>query len=351
MLDLTALTCNRVAVFHIPPDQPDRTPGVPTRTQGLVHLDASATAMVQMRLTKALGKNSHGIEVTISNTDPAAFVQVACHALDADDAKFLADADALAVLMAKAQNNFSLGASKLVVVGGTLGAQKRRFLAVVKAELQEALGQRSNTVEHLKEIFMTESQRLYKIGFLHRTVGKASHPGGVYSAGDHAVHLFDHLMTKTETKAAAHYFYNGFLGCVTATSARALTKQFYEQTQNFIHSTDLDANDRFDLVDSLRADLRSNHATISVDSFATAHLTKALARDYKAFMEEKKFPAIAITKDNEYVTSKLKRKRKITFSTGIVITTPPDMLNGVLVTANEDGTSTVRISGIEKSRE
>jgi len=355
MLDLTNLAIQRVTVFHIPEDQPTKAPGIPTGGQTLVQLSQQGKDMLKMRMVKALGAQSHGIEVSIDDVTPPSFFQQGAASLVGNDAAFLTGAGVLATMLAKAQNNVSLKASKLVVVGGTVTAHARPFLAVVKAELQDALSERTaanaQAIDHLKNIFMTESQRLYKIGFLQRTVGAVTHPHGVYDSNQHSVHLFDHLMTALETRSAAHYFYSGFLGCQTATSARSRTRDFYNQTMEFINTAGFPDVKRYDLFDALRADLRSNSATISVGDFGAAHMNVPDRAAYTGFMAGKMFPTNAVAKDTEFVKSKLRRRRKILFTSGITVTTPPDDLNLIRVVTNNDGSSTLHIPGTESSRE
>lgn len=357
MLDLTNIAINRVTVFNIPEDLPNKAPGIPSGGLALVHLSQPAKDMLKMRMVKALGAKSHGIEVSVNDVSPTSFFQQGATGLSASDANFLAGAGVLATMLAKAQNNLSLKASKLVVIGGTVTAHNRPFLALVKAELQDALSERAaasanaQAIDHLKNIFMTESQRLYKIGFLQRVVNSANSQNGVFDPTQHSVHLFDHLMTAMETRSAAHYFYSGFLGCETATSARSRTRDFYNQTMEFINTSGFTEIKRYDLFDALRTDLRSNSATLSVGDFGAAHMTVADRSAYANFMIAKAFPTNAVAKDTEFVKSKLRRRRKIVFTSGVTLTTPPDGLNLIQVITNINGSSTIHVPGVESSRE
>jgi hypothetical protein len=217
MLDLENLTIQRITVFDIPQDQPTKAPGIPTGGVSLVQLNQTAKDMLKKRLVKALGKTSNGLEVSVDDSGADSFFQTGAICLGGTDAEFLVTASVLASKLAKAQNNKNLNASKLVVISGVVTSHARPFLAVVKAELQDALTetgtQNATTIQHLQNIFMTESQRLYKIGFLQRIVANATHPGDVYDTHQHSVHLFDHLMTALETRSAAHYFGSVLVNC------------------------------------------------------------------------------------------------------------------------------------------
>ena len=141
MLDLENLNIQRITVFSIPEDQQSKAPGIPTGGMSLVQLNPQARDMLKKRLVKALGKASHGIEVSINDTTAQSFFQLGSAALTAPDVEFLAAAAVFATMLARAQNNVSLKASKLVVIGGVVTAHARPFLAVVKAELQDALSE------------------------------------------------------------------------------------------------------------------------------------------------------------------------------------------------------------------
>lgn len=354
MLDIAHLAISRVSVHHIPSHGPNKAVAVPTGGQSLVVLTSAAKDMVVLRLTKVLGKNSNGIQVGITDDTPLSFFQIAAGMMSATDADFLSASANIAKLLAKAQNNVSLAPCKLIVIEGLVTAQSYPFVAVIKAELQEALTEKLTgskaTLDHLKDIFMTESQRLYKVGFLQRNVINPTITAGQRSVNQHSVYLFDHLMTGTETRSAAFYFYSDFLGCDIASSAKSLTRDFFDQTQSFLNTAGLPTDVRIDLQEALRSELRSNKQTLSVADFAATNLDAVKSAAYKNYMDKKGFPSHAVTKDIEYVKSRLKRRQKVVFSSGVMITTPADKLSLIEVTDNSDGSSTVKIQGtVEKS--
>ena len=68
-------------------------------------------------------------------------------------------------------------------------------------------------------------------------------------------------------------------------------------------------------------------------------------------MDKKDFPNHAITKDTEYVKARLKRRQKIVFTSGVMVTTPANKVDLVKVTENIDGSSTVQIQGTLQKNE
>lgn len=356
-MDLQHFEIKRACLFNIPEEQENRTAGIPSGGQALVDLSASAKIMVAKRLTAALGKNSNGVELSIVNSGASSFFQLASEAIDGDDSNFLEKALEIANMLSAAQVTKHLAESKLMVIQGAVTAGKLPFFMVVKAELQDGFTEtvaKDNipAVNHLTDIFMTESQKLFKIGYLYRKVATPVINDGIYDVNDCGVHLFDHLVTSTETRSAAFYFYNTFMGCNTAASAKARTRDFYENTMEFIRSSGLSSDEKIDLIEALRTELRSNNNTINVITFASTYFPKPVVTAYQDFMiKNKGFPNHAVVKDLTYVADRLKRRRKIKFSSGVDISSPPDIISQIKVTPNDDGSTSVIIPGMIESRE
>jgi len=355
MLNLNHLSIQRIAIHSINARSEDRTLVPPTYAQELTVLPGGALDMFNRRIQQALGHKSHGVQVEFQNAGDGSFFQRAAEAMHADDGRFLELSCELADALTSAQLSKDLAPSKLVILSGVEGRLQRPFLAVVKAEMQDGLGettrQRRTVIEHLTRIFLTESQRLFKIGFVQAVVGNPrQRQDGAYSKGDFHVHLFDHVMTGTETRGAAMYFYNTFMGADVAASNKKLTQDFFEKTIAFFDSLDLPASERFDMIDSLRSELRSNQQTILVSEFADRHLPRPLRASYSDFMVEARFPQHAVAKDTQYIESKLRRPQRMKFSSGVIITTPPDRLSDLVrVDRSRDGVTVVTIQGTVES--
>lgn len=353
MLELKYLHVDRIVIHHVNSRDKDRNFVAPSCATALTVLPQAALDMFTKRIAQALGNRSHGIQVDIQNSAAGSFFQQAAEAMRCDDAAFLSASQQLANDLARAQLGKDLPASKLVVVSGTVEAAQRPFLAVIKADTQDGLAGHGSAspVNYLTDIFLTESQRLFKIGYVQQVVGKPS-VGKAYVPGDFVVHLFDHIMTGTETRGAAIYFYNGFMGTDISASDKRLTQNFYEHTLEFINSRDLPAPERMDLVDSLRSELRSNKQTISVGDFADEYLAPVDRDAFAQFMERANFPTHAVSKNTEYIANKLKRRQRMAFSSGVMITTPPDRLKELVkIDGSVDGVTTVTITGTVDTQE
>lgn len=357
MLDLDQLDIRRVIVHHLP----KRAVGVkqivePIVEHALYDLQPAGKDVFGQRIAEALGHKSHGIQADFVRVDKGDFFQAAAAAMRADDDGFIEATQLIVQQLAIAQGLKDLAASKLLIVSGVVTALERPFISVIKAEMQNAFGERKEedkiVIDYIKDVFLTESQRLYKIGFVQQTVAKSDPVDGLYNKADFRVHLFDHLLTGTETRSAAFYFYNEFMGADIAASDKRLTQEFYEKTLKFLSSSGLSPADRLDKVESLRSDLRSNVQTLSVSEFAKTHLSPELGKQYAAYMAKTGFPTHAVTKNTEYVKSKLRRRRKVIFDSGVMITTPADGMDLITLNAEaKDGTVTVIVKGKVESQE
>jgi hypothetical protein len=351
MIDLQLLTIDRLVIHHINPRAHDKSYVAPTYGAQMVALPPSGLDMFTKRIAQALGHHSHGIQAQFDKTGPGSFFADAVDLMNGDDTLFMSTSKTVADTLAKAQQSKSLAASKLLIISGHASKQQRPFCAVVKAELQDALAEKVEkgkpVVDYLTEIFFAESQKLYKIGFIQKTnaLGSKKHP-------EHfAIHLFDHLMTGTETRGAAFYFYKEFLGADISSSDRQLTRQFFDKTNDFLKSQNISPAKRIDLGEALRAELRSNDQTISVKSFGVKHLDVAMQSKYIAFMGKANFPTSAITKDTDFIKARLKRRQKVVFTSGVMITTPADQLKLISIQKSVDGSTQVTISGTVESQE
>lgn len=117
--------------------------------------------------------------------------------------------------LAEAQTSPRWPGGVLIVLSGKVGSQPKPYLAVIKAETDRGF----NVVEEkgvvslklIKKMLLSQTQKLYKIGMLVEI--NYQHPlENLYDQGNYRYFLFDHLLTSTETRSAAAYFYDSFLG-------------------------------------------------------------------------------------------------------------------------------------------
>lgn len=351
MIDLALLSIERIIVHHIPPRAHNGSFVAPKCATTLVTLTKPGLDMFAKRISQALGHHSHGVQAQFHNTGPQSYFANSVDLMDGNDATFIASSAVVANDLTRAQQSKNLAASKLIVISGRTSKKQVPFSSVIKSELQDGLTEKSNkgktVVDYLTDIFFAESQKLYKIGFVQKT----SNLGNKTASQHFAVHLFDHLMTGTETRSAAFYFYSDFLGADVAASDRHRTREFFDKTSEFLQAQNVSFAAKIALSEALRAELRSNKQTISVKGFSDDHLKPALQANYFAFMAKANISSHAITKDTEYIRSRLKRRQKIVFTSGVMITTPADKITLVSIEAPTDGSTIVKINGTVESQE
>jgi hypothetical protein len=340
-IDLANLKIDKFVIHTVPMRTAQRTPAQPIYAKKVIKLPPEAAASVQVRITEALGKSSHSIEVTFAEHGAHGFGQIGASLMHYPDARFLTESRQLADKLAKAQVNRDLAASKLLVATGKAGAGGKRFLLAIKAEMQDGFAENAeNDLDHLTELFLTPSQKLFKMGIMSEEHA-AKPEDGLYNLDNYAVRLFDHLLTATETRDAAHYFYSLFMGVEPVVSDKRLTRDFYEKTRAFVNNSQLPQEKKVDLLEALRVDLKSKSAVIHVKTFADNHMDKAERDSYIAHMREEGFPRTAVTKDTDFVKSRLNRKQRIRFQHGVELSAPPDKLHELVTIDNAAAGKTI----------
>lgn len=340
-IDVLCLTVEKVIVHHIYKRTESHTAKEPLMGKDLLQLPQAALDAFQLRITESLSNKSHGIEMDIVETKTDSFFATAAEIMEFTDDKFISLSKEIAMKLAKAQTGRDLAESKLIVVYGVAGNASTPYIAVIKAELQDGFADNQKKgIDHIKDLFLTKTQRLYKIGFLHANAHSIQGQNGVYDKNKYKCYLFDHLLTNNETRSAAHYFYSIFLGMTISASDKKKTKDFFELTKLFINSADIKIEEKSNLLDSLRTELRSNKAIINIKAFADDYLAVNLNKEYLVFMKGKKFESNSFTKDNEYIATRLKQRQKMTLSNGVQVITPPDMLHKSVKILSEDSNGT-----------
>lgn len=340
----------RIIAHKVYPRTPDKKIVHPKTSAMLEDLPQEALDALQLRITKALGNRSHGIEMSIDNIGADSYFQNAAAMLHADEQTFIELSKKLADKLNEAQFSTNAPGGVLAIIAGRLGDDSLPFIATIKAEIQDGFGADEQDdqvkMQYFKNLLLTNTQRFYKIGLLAELVSKPIGSSG-YLPSNYRAFLFDHLMTSTETRKAAGYFYTVFLGMGIQASAKKLTQDFFELTKAFIDTTPVNDDVKFDFHEALRVELRSQDATISVADFGDKHFPDEIRKQYEVFMKAKDFPQNAIPKDNEYIHAKLRKRRKILLNSGVYISTPPDELKEfVQIMSSEDTDFTiVKIKG------
>lgn len=346
----------RVIVHKINARTPDKQLVKPKISSKFIKFEQPALDALQLRVTKALGNRSHGIEVSIEKSDTGSYFQNSSTMLHSDDSSFIAISKELANSLTDAQFSTTAPGGILAIISGRVGDNALPFLASIKAETQDGFKANEQEdqvdMEYIADVLLTDTQRFYKIGFLVELVSNPAGPEG-YSPSNYRAFLFDHLMTATETRSAAGYFYSSFLGMGTQASSKKLTQEFFELTRKFIDTLPLEQHEKFEYHEALRVELRSKETIISAAAFGEKHLTNDLRIEYEGFMKTQGFPQNAVMKDIAYIQAKLKRRRKLLFTNDVWLSTPPDEFSDLvqIMPSEEPEFTVLKIKGLVKGQE
>lgn len=323
------LSIGRIIIHEVFVRREDREPVEPEYGTQLIDLPADARDALQDRITNTLGRSSHGVEMTISQSGAESMWRMGQALITSlgDDLEFIRISQGVAGKLAAAQTSRSIPGGIVVVIDGTCGNPERLFMCVIKAEPHGGFTKRQRgdalTLEYLKDLILTPQAKLYKIGAFVRQDPDAAteqEPTRGWRA-----FLFDDQITKSNKLTAALYFRETFLGLAFPSNSAFQTRQFHTLTKDFIRNANVDAEKKIDLLNALTTYLKTDQtATIQVEAFSETYLADAQLQDaYTAYMRQKEFPETSIHKDLSEVQSQLKM-RKLTFGQGIKLTAPAD---------------------------
>ncbi len=348
-LEFENIKIERLIVHEVFKRDIDREVVAPKCSNELTLLDRTGLQVFQDRIIKSMGNGSHSIEMAITDESESGTFQCCAKLLDGSDDHFIELSKHLALKLAQSQASRAIPGGILMVFNGTVTSVDKRYVGIIKAEMHNGFAKEEGfnaiSLKHLSELLLTPQQKLYKIGFFAEN-NTPVYPDDLRAAEDFASYVYDHNMAQNESREAALYFYNTFLGCSVSLSSKKLTKDFYHLTKEFINNTRLPDEDKIDLQNSLYSYLKtSQQSTIRVNTFAEEFLPVENRDAYSNFMTQKDFPGHAITKDLTHLKGKL-RRRKINFTSKIKLEGPADEFNNLVeIIETTETDTTVRISG------
>ncbi|MGO0790903.1 nucleoid-associated protein [Herbaspirillum seropedicae] len=329
----------------------------PTCSNELIIPDADSADVLQMRLTAALGHRSHGVTMTINKTNAESFFHKTCSIMGAPDDDFLAMSKDFAVDLTEAQTSSRWPGGILIVISGKVGNPSKPFVAAIKAETDKGFSVIESggriTLQLVKKMLLSETQRLYKVGMLIERAKAKPGADGLYSPDNYYAFLFDHLLTGNELGKAAAYFYDAFLGLNISKSDSHHTRVFYEKSIEYINGCEASDADKYAYREAVRAELRSQTISLSLQAFADRTFPDELGKSFVRKLKDEGFPGRAIVKDTEYIKKSLRRPRNVVFTSGVLIKVPTDREFKDLVDIGEpaDGHTVVKITGAVERRE
>lgn len=329
----------------------------PTCSNELIVPDADSADVLQMRLTAALGHRSHGVTMTVNKKAGGSFFHKTCSIMGAPNDDFLEMSKQFAHDLTEAQTSPRWPGGVLIVISGKVGNPSKSFVAAIKAETDKGFSVVENggkiSLQLVKKMLLSETQRLYKVGMLIERVKVKPGDDGLFNPDNYYAFLFDHLLTGNELGKAAAYFYDAFLGLEISLSDTHHTRVFYEKSIAYINECEASDIDKYAYREAVRAELRSQTVSLNLQDFADRTFPDPLAKTFVAKLKDEGFPGRAIVKDTEYIKKSLRRPRNVVFTSGVLIKVPTDKEFKDLVEIAEpvDGHTVVKITGAVERRE
>lgn len=327
-MHLLNFSVDRIIIHQIYQRDPDSNIVPPTQSRAYIRFDDSAMESFKDRVRDSLGTDSKAVQMEIVHQDLSDLPNLIDKMIDQDDENFAPSSFDIAVKLSKAQHRRDLKGGIVVVFTGHQGAPPKKFFGIIKAEIYSAYQKIINPItgeislDFVKEALLTPTQKLYKTaGFFE----KSEYNSAIPDLNDKwAVLVSDHQMNKIDGKAAAQYFYQGFLGCGYPQTSARTTKQFYDSTVTFISKLDVPPEKKGELLTALNTYLKvETSSTASASEFGSRYLDTETQDIYKEHISDSGLPETAFTKDIEHIKSNL-RERKVKFNSKVKITGPSD---------------------------
>jgi hypothetical protein len=206
-------------------------------------------------------------------------------------------------------------AGLLTVVACSIGSTKG--LAIIKLEREEGArlqpqqvnGQQTFGLEVIRDLLLTESTRLFKLGIFMKPDGD-----------DTAICAYacDEQRPYTVRSDVAHFFLRTFLGCEVAEAADVTTAKFLEASQEYFNESVGDSELRVTYTQHLLSELTNQTPTISPRTFAETNLHTEHIQPYLNHVSNKGVVAGQFPKDTKFVDNKLSKLR-LNFEHGLSI--------------------------------
>ncbi|MEQ4488136.1 MAG: nucleoid-associated protein [Dehalococcoides mccartyi] len=343
MPQLVNLRIQRLIIHQVFPRNDTQNLVPPTYSTQFTPLSPPASATLQNRVVNTAGDQSYCIEMAIVRDDPGSVYSLVCQSLAASDDAFMPLSRDITLRLAQAQTSRRIPGGIVAIFSGLVGSENFRYIGIIKAEFHEGFNLKEEasalTIEFLSKLLLTPQQKLYKIALFietHRCEVAEAH-----TCDDFRTLVYDHNMTAQETRQAAKYFYDSFLGCNFSPTDKKLTSDFYHNTKEFISSTSLPDDTKLDLNGSLYSYLKVEQSNVvNVSEFANRFMQPELRDGYNGFMIERGTPPASFPKNIDYLKYKL-RRRDIRFTSDVKISAPADKFDELISIQDQDENHTI----------
>lgn len=304
-------------------------------------LNEEAKDTLRTRLVQAAGMRGKAFKLTIEDTFENSFFDLCSKMKLCTDQEFIDLSASIAYRLAENSQHSKLPGGFLLVVHAVVEDTKKDWYIVIKADPHTALTSKEEggkvTLEVLDKIFLSPTQKLFKIGMLEEVNLELAEVNQKYNC-----YLFDHQFNAMDTPAK--YFYGGFLGFSIENNMQIQSKLYYNLTEEFIKkSTLLSSDDKEDALDALRLQFQDNEVYIAPEDFSNRYFNnEEVQSQYSADVADQ-LPSNFL-KDKTLITNRISTK-KIEFNANIKVIGPDDEFKRrVRILKTQEALDSIRIS-------
>lgn len=262
--------------------------------------------------------------------------------LESRSDSFVSTSRELASILRAAQSGANSGGMLLVadcLLEGFLAVLIVKFEQEhgIRAALTAEGGQSTFDMQFLRDLFLTNKSKVYKVGLF-----------AASGIRDGVLHGWAADKQMTGGKVAV-FFLKKYLGCGHFEEPKELTRRFYERSQEWINKSPDSSTKKARYTIAVVAELQSQRDTISVGGFATSNLEVDDRDGYVRYLVDNGVPRATFDKSTALVESHLK-KLQVAFGNGAVVAFPFSALEDQSVIIEPQGSKT-RLSIIGDMRE
>lgn len=290
-------------------------------------IDDNLKKIIRKRLSDAAGRNSKSFELEVGSHGAGSFFDHVKDIKKLSDDEFFETSKKLAELLAQAQQSNSIPGGIFILLDCVYIPNVSVYV-IIKAEPDDAISKKKvdgkTTIEVLNDIFLSNSQKLYKVGVIYERLDATKlHPNDKFTC-----YLFDEQFKDR----LATYFHDKFLGFSTSNNAKLQIENFFNRATSFILNTPA-VTDKSTLIDALRQELKNEEKTITPYQFAEKYIDND---DIKALYKQSVSNGLpsTIEKDTVLIKGKLNNKSMIFPSTVKISANVEDFDKNVTVIDN-----------------
>lgn len=336
MINFFDVNFDRIIAHKIIPKTKDTDSGSTLTSSRMVAVSPQTIQTIQDRLFDAASSSKY-FQLTVEDSTESGFYGYAKDLHNCNDERFIEYSSKMAELLANSIKSGAIPGGYLIVLQGKTERTDKRVIAVIKAEMHDAMNFQNDEINLIEDVFLSPSKKFFKFGVLfeYNEPQKEDFVEFDFPNNEWGAFIFDQQFRPDSP--LAEYFYRDFLGFTVELNGKIQSRRFYNETEKFIIDNVLELNSKKDMLNLLDYEFtqNTNETDISPRQFADTYIhDEVLNQDYKDDIAEY-LPSI-IEKDTSLIKSKLFNKQ-IIFPNNIKIAGTKDAIEAnVEIVSNEE---------------